>query len=286
MAGVGDATAVSGLAARRAGASVGGAGRRAALAARPGSPRGLGHGPSAGTPGAESRHGAAAAVRRHRRVTGLAQPSCSTQSATSTGRPRFGCGWRPTRWPEVRCARQTSCCKGPPRPVGEQRPQPLRRVELLTTAGRAAEALEAGAAALDVARGDEHALLCLGLGRAAVVVGRWSLADDYVALAGRGEEPAALILLADSAHGAGDIKRGDPACAGGREASSVGAAGGRSMRRAVLPGSDPPAERAAPGAGGVARRRSRSRASTVCRHGASRRSSASAPSSCWSSRTP
>ncbi len=39
----------------------------------------------------------------------------------------------------------------------------LRRVELLTTAGRAAEALEAGAAALDVARGDEHALLCLGL---------------------------------------------------------------------------------------------------------------------------
>ncbi len=39
-----------------------------------------------------------------------------------------------------------------------------------------------------------------------MVAGRWSLADDYVALAGRGEEPAALILLADSAHGAGDIK--------------------------------------------------------------------------------
>ena len=82
----------------------------------------------------------------------------------------------------------------------------MRRVELLTVLGRAAEALQAGRSALDVSGGDEHAELCLRLARAAVAAGEWAAADDFVALAGRAGQPGSLIVLADSAHGAGRIE--------------------------------------------------------------------------------
>src|SRR5688572_3795017 len=80
------------------------------------------------------------------------------------------------------------------------------RVELLALTGRLDQALQVGVAALDGATGDDHAELCLRLARVAVLVRRWNDADAYVARARRPSDPRSLILLADSAHGAGRIE--------------------------------------------------------------------------------
>ena len=83
------------------------------------------------------------------------------------------------------------------------------RVELLTATGRVDEALQVGTAALDAARADQHAELCLRLARAAVTAGRWGMADDFVARAGRTDDVRSLVVLADSAHGAGRVDEAD-----------------------------------------------------------------------------
>ena len=80
------------------------------------------------------------------------------------------------------------------------------RVELLALTGRLDQALQIGVAALDGATGDDHAELCLRLARVAILVRRWDDADAYVARARRPSDPRSLILLADSAHGAGRIE--------------------------------------------------------------------------------
>ena len=85
----------------------------------------------------------------------------------------------------------------------------ILRVELLTATGRVDEALRVGAASLDGARGDQHAELCLRLARAALTTGRWATADDFVARAGRTDDVRSLVLLADSAHGAGRVDEAD-----------------------------------------------------------------------------
>ncbi|HZG90136.1 MAG TPA: helix-turn-helix transcriptional regulator, partial [Pseudonocardia sp.] len=66
-----------------------------------------------------------------------------------------------------------------------------------------------GGAALDaeLARGDEHAELCLRLTRAAIVGGRWEQAREYVHRAGRRGDPRSLALEAEAAYGSGDADR-------------------------------------------------------------------------------
>ncbi|MGW4638586.1 ATP-binding protein [Sphaerisporangium sp. NPDC004334] len=83
------------------------------------------------------------------------------------------------------------------------------RVRLLTLLGRAPDALEAGAAALGEVRGDRHAELCVRLAEAAIVARRWRLADGYLERAGRPGDPRVLVLAADSAFGAGDLRRAE-----------------------------------------------------------------------------
>ena len=80
------------------------------------------------------------------------------------------------------------------------------RVELLALTGRLDQALQIGVAALDGATGDDHAELCLRLARTAILLRRWDDANAYVARARRPNDPRSLILLADSAHGAGRIE--------------------------------------------------------------------------------
>ena len=79
------------------------------------------------------------------------------------------------------------------------------RVLLLSSSGRAADALGVGALALDHATGDQHAELALRLARAAVLAGRWDDATAYVERAGRPDDPRSAALLADAAHGAGRV---------------------------------------------------------------------------------
>ena len=83
------------------------------------------------------------------------------------------------------------------------------QVDLLALTGRLDEAIEIGAAALHDATGDDHAELCLRLARAAILVRRWDDAEAYVARARRPDDPRSLILLADSAHGAGRVVVGE-----------------------------------------------------------------------------
>ncbi|MGH3987885.1 MAG: hypothetical protein ACRDTZ_11275, partial [Pseudonocardiaceae bacterium] len=86
-------------------------------------------------------------------------------------------------------------------------PVVVERVRVLTLLGRAAEALDVGGAALGLVRGDQHAELCLRLARAAVVAGRWAVAEQFVERAGRPDDPRSLMLDADAAYGAGDVAR-------------------------------------------------------------------------------
>ena len=81
----------------------------------------------------------------------------------------------------------------------------IARVELMMLEGRAADALTVGASSVDIARGDEHAELCLQLAQAAIEAGDWTAAADWVGRAGRPGEPRSLVMLADSAHGAGRV---------------------------------------------------------------------------------
>jgi DNA-binding CsgD family transcriptional regulator/tetratricopeptide (TPR) repeat protein len=81
------------------------------------------------------------------------------------------------------------------------------RVGLLTVRGRGPEALAAGAAVLPHVTGDAHADLCLQLARAAVSCARWETAEDYVARAGRPDDPESAVLLAETAFGRGDPRR-------------------------------------------------------------------------------
>ena len=80
------------------------------------------------------------------------------------------------------------------------------RVLQLCAAGRAAEALAVGGPALDRATGDRHAELALRLARAAVQAGQWNDATAYVERAGRPGDPRSAALLADAAHGAGQVE--------------------------------------------------------------------------------
>lgn len=75
------------------------------------------------------------------------------------------------------------------------------RVRLLSMTGRAAEALDVGGAAVDRTSGEDHATLCLRLARAAVLAGRWRTAEQYVARAGRPDDPRSLVLAAEAAFG-------------------------------------------------------------------------------------
>ncbi|GAA3611096.1 hypothetical protein GCM10022419_115100 [Nonomuraea rosea] len=83
----------------------------------------------------------------------------------------------------------------------------IERVRLLTLLGQAHAALEAGAEALGEVAGDRHAELCLRLAEAAVVARHWDEADRYIERAGRPGDTRTLVLAADSAFGAGDLRR-------------------------------------------------------------------------------
>ncbi|MBO3748376.1 AAA family ATPase [Streptosporangiaceae bacterium NEAU-GS5] len=83
----------------------------------------------------------------------------------------------------------------------------IERVRLLTLLGQAPDALEAGAGTLGEVTGDQHAELCLRLAEAAIVARRWDDADRYLERAGRPHDPRAVVLAADSAFGAGDLRR-------------------------------------------------------------------------------
>jgi DNA-binding CsgD family transcriptional regulator len=81
----------------------------------------------------------------------------------------------------------------------------MERVRLYTLIGDANRALEVGAAALDSSIGEEHAELCLRLARSAIVVRRWGDAEEYVRRAGRPDDARSSVLLAEAAHGVGQI---------------------------------------------------------------------------------
>jgi DNA-binding CsgD family transcriptional regulator len=85
----------------------------------------------------------------------------------------------------------------------------VERVRVLTLLGRAADALDVGQRALadGAALGDEHAELCLRLARAAVVAGRWRVADAFVERAGRPADARSMLIAANAANGAGDTGR-------------------------------------------------------------------------------
>ena len=91
------------------------------------------------------------------------------------------------------------------RAAGLGRPVEVARlsVELLASTGRSAAALEIGEPALEQARHDEHADLCLQLAAAAVEAGQWARADELATRAGRPDDPRSLMVRADAAHGAG-----------------------------------------------------------------------------------
>ncbi|GAA2205176.1 helix-turn-helix transcriptional regulator [Nonomuraea monospora] len=83
----------------------------------------------------------------------------------------------------------------------------IEQVRLLTLLGQPHTAMESGAWALEELTGDRHAELCLRLAEAAVVARCWRAADRYVERAGRPGDPWALVLAADAAFGAGDLRR-------------------------------------------------------------------------------
>ena len=91
------------------------------------------------------------------------------------------------------------------RAAGLGRPVEVARlsVELLDPTGRPAAALEIGEPALEQARHDEHADLCLQLAAAAVEAGQWARAEELATRAGRPDDPRSLMVRADAAHGAG-----------------------------------------------------------------------------------
>ncbi len=98
----------------------------------------------------------------------------------------------------------------------------VERVRLLCLRGRAREALAVAGPVLDDATGGEHVELALQLARAAVQAGLWDDVREYVGRAGRPEDPRSETLLADAAHGAGqldDAARHAAAAVAGAEAA-------------------------------------------------------------------
>ena len=106
------------------------------------------------------------------------------------------------------------------------------RVGLLTVRGRGPEALAAGAAVLPHVTGEAHADLCLRLARAAVSCARWETAEDYVARAGRPDDPDSSVLLAEIAFGRGDPVRAAELAT--RAAECAEASGAVAVRCAAL----------------------------------------------------
>ena len=92
--------------------------------------------------------------------------------------------------------------------TGAMRPAAaVERVRLLTLLGEAPAALDVGAQAVGDTAGDQHAELCLRLADAALATRRWDVARRYLERAGRPDDPRALVLAADAAFGAGDLRR-------------------------------------------------------------------------------
>ncbi|TDD79000.1 ATP-binding protein [Actinomadura rubrisoli] len=83
----------------------------------------------------------------------------------------------------------------------------IERIRLLTLLGEAEAAVETGAGALGDAVGDDHARLCLRLADAAILLGRWDDAERYADRAGRPADPQVLVIGANAAFGAGDLRR-------------------------------------------------------------------------------
>jgi DNA-binding CsgD family transcriptional regulator len=100
-------------------------------------------------------------------------------------------------------------------------PVAAERVRVLTLRGHGEDALAVGTAALEAGtvRADEHAEVCLGLARAAVMSGRWAEAQRWVERAARPDDARSRVLQADAAFGAGARSR-----AAGLAASAVRAA--------------------------------------------------------------
>ena len=80
---------------------------------------------------------------------------------------------------------------------------------MLTLAGRASEALAAGAAVLPSTSGEQHAALCLAMSRAAVASGQWAEAVALVERSGRAGDPRADAVAADALFGAGEVARAE-----------------------------------------------------------------------------
>ena len=160
----------------------------------------------------------------------------------------------------------------------------ILQVERLTLEGRVDEALDLGVAALDAARFDEHAELCLQLARAAVTAGRVGESRRVrhprrATRAGPVVDPARRLRPRGRSGG-----RGRPT---GRRR---GHRRPRRVRRAALRGAlraraDPPAHRRRPSPAPASAPRLRSRANTDSSPGGSRRCSVSARSSCWRTRS-
>jgi DNA-binding CsgD family transcriptional regulator len=114
------------------------------------------------------------------------------------------------------------------------------RIRVDTAAGRPAEALAAGRPALAHAEGDAHADLCRALAEAAVAAGRWSVAEELCARAGRPGDPRTLGLAAEAAYGAGDLHRaGEMAARAAEAAAAIGHPGAHGVDPADRRGDDP-----------------------------------------------
>nr|WP_296065005.1 LuxR family transcriptional regulator [uncultured Actinoplanes sp.] len=81
----------------------------------------------------------------------------------------------------------------------------VERVRVLTTAGRGAQALAVGEAALPATGGEARVELCLHLARAAIMMAQWPAARAYLDRAGRPGDPRVTALAADAAFGAGRV---------------------------------------------------------------------------------
>jgi DNA-binding CsgD family transcriptional regulator len=79
------------------------------------------------------------------------------------------------------------------------------RVRVRTAAGRSADALAGGLAALGHASGDAHAELCLALADAAIAAGEWDTATSLLSRAGRPDDARVSGLGAEAAYGAGRL---------------------------------------------------------------------------------
>jgi DNA-binding CsgD family transcriptional regulator len=111
----------------------------------------------------------------------------------------------------------------------------VERVRVLVLLGRAAEAIEVGEEALATGgvTGDDHAELCLGLARAAVVTGRWPVAERFVERAGSPDDARSMILVADAAFGSGAVVRARPLARAAVDAADRGVPGSGSATRSA-----------------------------------------------------